>query len=761
MAIAAKDLYADPKFHNDYSGLTYNFRTWLYDVAVFVFDVVFTIFFREINVRGTYHLPKKGTPTILVCAPHANQFIDPCLVMSQTRKVPGSRSRQTCFVTAEGPMKKNKYVKLFGSWTGAIPVARAQDNLKPVDPAIRLWVPDYENDPTLVKLVSVEPERVPVEASRRFTAKSLLGLQNYLSNAQIEAVIDDETIRLRKPFADKESVRKCISEPRPFMYAEKINNSTVFENVFNHLHTKGCVGIFPEGGSHDRPSLLPIKAGVAIMALGAVAADPTMEVHVVPCGLHYFHRHKFRSRATLEYGEPIVVTKEMGAEYSKDPRGAVSTLLKTVEQALYSVTVNAEDYETLVAVQTARRLYDPSKWLDPKIARYSSNGGSGHERIPLSVVVEMNRRLLLGYSKYKDEPRIQQLKRDIQKYNSMLFSMGLKDHQVAKLQPGDKKWTVLMTLLFRAIQVYFMVLLALPGTILFSPIFLTCKYFSRKKALEGLRKSAVKIKGQDLLATWKIVVALTMAPTLYLVYSLIMVYLTRKYPSIYDWLTVPHFVFNSKVLYFCHCYFVLMLTTYISFKTGEKGMDIVKSLPPLLVSLFYPQRTCKKIKETRTKLSQDVTSICNDLGPTVFPDLMPKSAPSENKEQEGERETKLEMEPRQDAEAKHKEEKEDEDNDNDNDNDSDNDNDNDNDNISSFRSRALSIGSVDSRASNALSQVNSRGSLTDVPIFSEGSHANLITEVEFSENPISVEPRSIHSTISSLIMKRRWKNKEE
>ena len=46
----------------------------------------------------------------------------------------------------------------------AIPVARAQDNLKPVDPAIRLWVPDYENDPTLVKLVSVEPERVPVEA---------------------------------------------------------------------------------------------------------------------------------------------------------------------------------------------------------------------------------------------------------------------------------------------------------------------------------------------------------------------------------------------------------------------------------------------------------------------------------------------------------------------------------------------------------------------------------------------------------------------
>ena len=48
------------------------------------------------------------------------------------------------------------------------------------------------------------------------------------------------------------------------------------------------------------------------MALGAVAADPTMKVAVVPCGLHYFHRNKFRSRAVLEYGEPIVVDGKYG-----------------------------------------------------------------------------------------------------------------------------------------------------------------------------------------------------------------------------------------------------------------------------------------------------------------------------------------------------------------------------------------------------------------------------------------------------------------
>ncbi len=37
--------------------------------------------------------------------------------------------------------------------------------------------------------------------------------------------------------------------------------------VFDHLLDDGCIGIFPEGGSHD---LLPLKAGVAVMALGAM-----------------------------------------------------------------------------------------------------------------------------------------------------------------------------------------------------------------------------------------------------------------------------------------------------------------------------------------------------------------------------------------------------------------------------------------------------------------------------------------------------------
>ncbi len=42
----------------------------------------------------------------------------------------------------------------------------------------------------------------------------------------------------------------------------------MYEEVFKHLNNGNVIGIFPEGGSHDRPDLLPIKAGISIMTLG-------------------------------------------------------------------------------------------------------------------------------------------------------------------------------------------------------------------------------------------------------------------------------------------------------------------------------------------------------------------------------------------------------------------------------------------------------------------------------------------------------------
>lgn len=65
--------------------------------------------------------------------------------------------------------------------------------------------------------------------------------------------------------------------------------------------------------------------------------------------MNYFHAHKFRSRAVVEFGTPIEVPKELVELYKNgERREATKQLLETVHQALVAVTVSSPDYDTLM-----------------------------------------------------------------------------------------------------------------------------------------------------------------------------------------------------------------------------------------------------------------------------------------------------------------------------------------------------------------------------------------------------------------------------
>jgi len=88
-----------------------------------------------------------------------------------------------------------------------------------------------------------------------------------------------------------------------------------------------------------------------MMALGAMASHPDVNVKIVPVGLSYFHAHRFRSRAVIEFGSPLEIPSELVEKYRNggpDKREAVSRLLNQVYDALKAVTVRAPDYDTLM-----------------------------------------------------------------------------------------------------------------------------------------------------------------------------------------------------------------------------------------------------------------------------------------------------------------------------------------------------------------------------------------------------------------------------
>src|SRR5678815_303804 len=96
----------------------------------------------------------------------------------------------------------------------------------------------------------------------------------------------------------------------------------------------GTIGICPEGVSHDEPRLRPIKTGAARIALGAVSTGEVSSLQIVPAGLYYTSKTKFRSAVLLYFGNPIEVTPVEPEPDGNPPRAAVKELSNRIECAL-------------------------------------------------------------------------------------------------------------------------------------------------------------------------------------------------------------------------------------------------------------------------------------------------------------------------------------------------------------------------------------------------------------------------------------------
>ncbi|KAK6461831.1 Sct2 glycerol-3-phosphate acyltransferase [Scheffersomyces coipomensis] len=572
------------------------FGNFTYDLVLWFFSFVIHTFFRDIQPRGTFNIPNHG-PIIFVIAPHHNQFIDPLIVMSKVKESCGRRIANL--------IANRSYQRMFigtsAKLCGAIPVERAQDLLKLAQGEIKV----DPNDNT--KIIGVNT-KFTIDCMER----GLIGLPESLGNVTVKSIEDDTHLTLKKPFESPRSsiqirINTKLENGTKFKVAPHIDNSIVFRHVFDHLNSGKVLGIFPEGGSHDRPDLLPLKPGVAIMALGTIgkaiqdgqSQDQIEAVNIIPVGLNYFHAHKFRSRVVVEFGKPIIVDYQMGQKYLDNSKSQVEKLLNLITLNLKEVTVTCNDYETLMVLQATRRLYTSSH----------------RDSIPLPMVVDLNRRLIKGYDQFKSDPDVIELKEQVLAYNNHLVSLGLHDHQVSSLMRTNRLRTLIM-FMERFFKFCLYMGLSLPGAILFSPVFITASRISHKKAKEALAGSVVKIKAKDVLGTWKILVALVLAPMLYIFYSIIGTILILKYTSIRQ--------FNIPILFiFLFCYGWAVLTTYASLRVGEIGVDYYKSLIPLFISIISynnDQLQIEALKQTRYELSLKVDKFCNKFGPGLFED---------------------------------------------------------------------------------------------------------------------------------------------
>ena len=268
----------------------------------------------------------------------------------------------------------------------------------------------------------------------------------------------------------------------------EVDNSKAFDKLYEVMESGNCMGIFPEGVSHVESQLAKLKTGTARIAL-AVAARGKVKVTIVPCGLNYIHRHRFRSQVLIEFGEPIVIEDEWLEEFKADEQNTVRKLTEHLAQALRNVTLNAPDWRTLRFVQAARRLYKPA----------TANLSPG-------VYVELNRRFVDGYLHATDDEEMRRFRDDVEDYQSRLEMLGIKDHQLRKPMSAGKAFRRLTT---RFLTMLLLLPVAIPGALLHLPVGWIAAVVGEKFSYE-----------MDDIATIKVFATILLLPLLYLVIAL-------------------------------------------------------------------------------------------------------------------------------------------------------------------------------------------------------------------------------------------------
>jgi glycerol-3-phosphate O-acyltransferase / dihydroxyacetone phosphate acyltransferase len=184
-------------------------------------------------------------------------------------------------------------------------------------------------------------------------------------------------------------------------------NEEAFRAAHEALREGAAIGIFPEGISHDLPALAPLKTGAARIALGA-ARLLGGSFPIVPVGLTFRGKERFRSEALALVGEPIAWEDLAHAEYGA---AEVRELTRRIAVALEAQTLNLASWEDAPLIEAAAAIYaaEFGTGRDP-----ASRAAAEREAVRILVRVRAE-----GPGAWQD------LAREVRRHTRVLRSLGL------------------------------------------------------------------------------------------------------------------------------------------------------------------------------------------------------------------------------------------------------------------------------------------------------------------------------------------------
>lgn len=135
--------------------------------------------------------------------------------------------------------------------------------------------------------------------------------------------------------------------------ADPARNTEALDACAARLAEGGCIVVFPEGVSHSDPALRPFRTGAARIALAYADAHPRgPALALVPAGLHFEAKERFRSGAGLIFGPAMDVHAWRRARPDGDPHA----LTAEIESRIRALTANFEAERDVITFARAAEL---------------------------------------------------------------------------------------------------------------------------------------------------------------------------------------------------------------------------------------------------------------------------------------------------------------------------------------------------------------------------------------------------------------------
>lgn len=181
-----------------------------------------------------------------------------------------------------------------------------------------------------------------------------------------------------------------------------------------YLKQGEAVGIFPEGKSHDREGVEQVRTGAARIAASAVQSGASFVV--VPLGLNYERKDRFRSSVWVRVGEPIDAGK-IFRDHGEEERKAMRQLTEQIDARLRHLVVNLNE-------DRWQPILDELDALLP--------AADDDKRDSISALRQRKRLAdAINFFLANDRPRAEAMTAAIEQHREQLAKSGLKMHSAS------------------------------------------------------------------------------------------------------------------------------------------------------------------------------------------------------------------------------------------------------------------------------------------------------------------------------------------